>query len=200
MSSARSSNCRRTSAAQLDALKISLGSYRYAGQFQQRPSPAEGGILKRAWFRFWRPAHIDLPAVSVRLPDGSVIQIQAVPIPANFDTMIQSWDMAFKDNVTSDYVVGQVWGAKGADRFLLDQHRARLDMPATKDAVLSLSHRWPKATAKLVEDKANGPAVIQELKHRELPASLHDVARGELIRSVLRRRTDDATTNPCHTR
>ena len=156
----------KVSAAQLDALKISLGSYRYAGQFQQRPSPAEGGILKRAWFRFWRPAHIDLPAVSVRLPDGSVIQIQAVPIPANFDTMIQSWDMAFKDNVTSDYVVGQVWGAKGADRFLLDQHRARLDMPATKDAVLSLSHRWPKATAKLVEDKANGPAVIQELKHQ----------------------------------
>jgi hypothetical protein len=34
---------------------------------------------------------------------------------------------------------------------------------------------------------------------RELPASLHDVARGELIWSVLRRRTDDATTNPCRT-
>jgi predicted phage terminase large subunit-like protein len=73
--------------------------------------------------------------------------------------------MAFKDKDTSNYVVGQVWGAKGADRFLLDQVRARMDMPATKEAVRALSERWPKAGAKLVEDKANGPAVIQELQH-----------------------------------
>jgi len=59
--------------------------------------------------------------------------------------MIQSWDMSFKDKATSDYVVGQVWGVKGADRYLLDQHRARLDMPGTKEAVRSLSARWPKA-------------------------------------------------------
>ena len=80
--------------------------------------------------------------------------------------MIQSWDMAFKDNAGSDFVVGQVWGAKGSDRFLLDQTRARLDMPATKEAVRLLSERWPRAGAKLVEDKANGPAVIQELRHQ----------------------------------
>ena len=86
-------------------------------------------------------------------------------MPAQFDTMIQSWDMAFKDKATSDYVVGQVWGAKGADRFLLDQLRARMDMPATKEAVRRCRSAWPKAAAKLVEDKANGPAVIQELRH-----------------------------------
>jgi predicted phage terminase large subunit-like protein len=156
----------KISAAQLEALKLSLGSYRYARQYQQRPSPAEGGIFKQRWWRFWRPAHVDLPPVAVRLPDGGTIQISAVPIPAPFNTMIQSWDMAFKDKATSDYVVGQVWGAKGADRFLLDQYRARLDLPGTKEAVRSLSVRWPKATAKLVEDKANGPAVIQELRHQ----------------------------------
>jgi predicted phage terminase large subunit-like protein len=38
-------------------------------------------------------------------------------------------------------------------------------MPATKEAVRALSERWPKAGAKLVEDKANGPAAIQELQH-----------------------------------
>lgn len=151
--------------AQLDALKVWLGSYRYAGQYQQRPSPADGGIFKRAWFRFWRPAHMDLSPVSVRWPDGSVVALPAVPIPAEFDTMIQSWDMTFKDKATSDYVVGQLWGARGAHRFLIDQERARLDMPATKEAVRSLSARWPKATVKLIEDKANGPAVIQELGH-----------------------------------
>ena len=79
--------------------------------------------------------------------------------------MIQSWDMAFKDLATSDYVVGQTWGACKADRYLLDQVRNRWDMPATKAAVKELSQRWPKAATKLVEDKANGPAVIQELRH-----------------------------------
>ena len=151
--------------ANLGDLKVSLGSYRYAGQYQQRPSPAEGGIFKRPWYRFWRPAHLDLPPVAVRMPDGEMRSIIAVPIPAQFDTMMQSWDMTFKNQADSDYVVGQVWGAKGADRFLLDQIRARMDLPATKEAVQNLTRQWPKAATKLVEDKANGPAVIQELQH-----------------------------------
>jgi phage terminase large subunit-like protein len=68
--------------------------------------------------------------------------------------------MAFKALDTSDYVVGQVWGAIKADRFLLDQRRARLDLPSTKEAVKKMSQLWPKAATKLIEDKANGPAVI----------------------------------------
>src|SRR5690242_4426913 len=70
--------------------------------------------------------------------------------------------MACKDLATSDYVVGQVWGSVKVDRFLLDQRRERLDMSRTKEAVKELSTRWPTASAKLIEDKANGPAVIQE--------------------------------------
>jgi predicted phage terminase large subunit-like protein len=155
----------RVTQSNLAELKVALGSYRYAGQYQQRPSPAEGGIFKRIWFRFWRPAHLHLPPVQVRTPNGEVVNIEAVPIPAAFDTTIESWDMAFKDLATSDYVVGQVWGAVGADRFLLDQRRDRMDMPATKEAVKELSSRWPKAETKLIEDKANGPAIIQELRH-----------------------------------
>jgi predicted phage terminase large subunit-like protein len=149
----------------LDQLKVTLGSYRYAGQYQQRPSPAQGGIFKRFWLRYWRPAHLDLPPVQVRTSDGQILSIEAVPVPARFDTIIQSWDMAFKDLASSDYVVGQVWGALQADRFLLDQQRGRMDMPATKKAVQEMSQRWPKAATKLVEDKANGPAVVQELRH-----------------------------------
>ena len=56
--------------ANLEDLKVTLGSYRYAGQYQQRPSPAEGGILKRYWWRYWQPAHLDLPPVQVRMPRG----------------------------------------------------------------------------------------------------------------------------------
>jgi phage terminase large subunit-like protein len=48
---------------------------------------------------------------------------------------------------------------------LLDQVRDRLDFPGTLLAVRRLSARWPNAHLKLVEDKANGPAVIQSLCH-----------------------------------
>jgi predicted phage terminase large subunit-like protein len=149
----------------LDALKVTLGSYRYAAQYQQRPSPAEGGIFKRYWWRFWRPAHLELPPVAVRMPDGTTQHVAAVPLPQRFDEMMQSWDLAFKDLATSDYVVGQVWAAIAADRFLLDQQRERLDMPRTVEAIRKMSEKWPRAAAKLVEDRANGPAVIATLQH-----------------------------------
>jgi phage terminase large subunit-like protein len=80
----------------------------------------------------------------VRLPDGSIASITAIPLPDKFDTLLQSWDMAFKDNATSDYVVGQVWAALKADRFLFDQKRDRLNMPATKLALTALSAKWPQ--------------------------------------------------------
>jgi predicted phage terminase large subunit-like protein len=156
---------KRITQSNLDELKRTLGSYRYAGQYQQRPAPAEGGIFKRFWLRYWRPAHLELPPVQLKTPDGQLISIEAIPIPAQFDQIIQSWDMSFKGLDTSDFVVGQVWGAVKADRYLLDQIRKRLNMPGTKEAVRELSRKWPKAGVKLVEDKANGPAVIQELQH-----------------------------------
>ena len=97
----------KMSRANLEELKVILGSYRYAGQYQQRPTPAEGGIFKRAMWRYWRPAHMELPAVQVKTSDGQVLSIAAVPIPAQFDQIIQSWDMAYKGLASSDYVVGR---------------------------------------------------------------------------------------------
>ena len=146
-------------------LKRSLGSYAAAGQLQQRPSPAEGGILKRHWWRYWKPAHLDLPPVQIRMPDGTLLSVHAVPLPDSFDVQAQSWDCAFKDLVTSDYVVGQTWGTLNADRFLLDQRRDRLNMPATVEAIRAMSNKWPRAASKWIEDKANGPAIIQALQH-----------------------------------
>ncbi len=151
--------------AALERLKTTLGSYRYAGQYQQRPAPAEGGMLKRHWWRFWQPRGACLPPVPVRMPDGSIEQRRAVDLPSHFDSVIQTWDMAFKGSKDADYVVGQVQGVHGPDRYLLDQVRDRLDLPGTLLAVRRLSALWPHAQIKLVEDKANGPAVIQSLRH-----------------------------------
>ena len=58
-------------------------------------------------------------------------------------------------------MVGQVWGRIGSRFLLLDQSRDRMDCPATVRAVRQMSNQWPGAVAKLIEDKANGSAVIQ---------------------------------------
>jgi predicted phage terminase large subunit-like protein len=81
------------------------------------------------------------------------------------EEMVQSWDCSFKDLETSDFVVGQIRGRRGADFFLLDQIRGRMDCPTTVRAVRKLSAEWPHSVAKLIEDKANGSAVVQILAH-----------------------------------
>ena len=156
---------------EIESLKISLGSYAAAGQLQQRPSPAGGGLIKRHWFRYWQPRGANLPPVPVTLPDGTVTAITAVEVPYRVDEQIQSWDCAFKDLETSDYVVGQAWARAGSAFLLADQVRARMDCPTTVRAIRELSQKWPGTLAKLIEDKANGSAVIQMLS-RELPGLL----------------------------
>jgi len=151
--------------AEIEGLKISLGSYGVAGQLQQRPSPAGGGIIKRPWFRFWQSPGANLPPISVHFPDGTERLVIAHEI-GKVDEQAQSWDCAFKDQETSDYVVGQVWGRVGASFLLLDQVRTRMDCPATVRAVSALSTKWPGCCAKLIEDKANGSAVIQMLSNQ----------------------------------
>jgi predicted phage terminase large subunit-like protein len=127
-----------------------LGSYRYAGQFQQRPSAAEGGILKKHWWRYYKP---------MAWPQIRDVQ--------------QSIDCAFKDLDDSDYVSVQLWARDQAVKYLLAQIRARLDITGTLAAVRALTawatvHGFLGNHAKLVEDKANGTAVIQVLR-REIP-------------------------------
>jgi hypothetical protein len=98
---------------EIEDLKRSLGSYATAGQLQQRPSPAGGGMIKRYWFRFFQAPGANLPPILVRFPDGTERLIVAAEI-GFVDEQVQSWDCAFKDLETSDYVVGQVWGRAGS--------------------------------------------------------------------------------------
>jgi predicted phage terminase large subunit-like protein len=161
----------RFGAKEIVDLKVSLGSYAAAGQLQQRPSPAGGGIVKRHWFRYWQPRGGDLPPVVVRLPDGTPLEIRAIEVPFRVEEQIQSWDCAFKDLETSDYVVGQAWGRLGSMYLLGDQIRGRMDFPATLNAIRELTGRFPGTLAKLIEDKANGSAVIQMLSN-EIPGIL----------------------------
>lgn len=143
----------------LNRIKAVVGSRDWEALYQQRPAPAEGNIINRGWWQYYSQ------------------------IPTHFDEVIQSWDCAFKDKDTSDFVVGQVWGRKGADKYLLDQVRGRMNLPATMAAIESLSAKWPQALAKLVEDKANGTAVIQMLKHKISGLIPIEPAGGKIVRA-----------------
>jgi len=123
--------------------KKEMGSRGVAAQDQQRPMPSGGGIFKREWVKFWK----------VR-PKGTGVE------------MIQSWDCAFKGLDDSDYVVGQVWARRGGEYFLMDQTRDQMSVAPTCRAVQTMASKWPKAIRKLVEDKANGPAVMQILEEK----------------------------------
>jgi predicted phage terminase large subunit-like protein len=82
--------------------------------------------------------------------------------PATFDVVIQSWDFATNKKPGS-WVVGQVWGKRGSEYWLLDQTRGRWSFIESRQAVLSLSAKWPEAVAKVIEAKANGPAIMSDL-------------------------------------
>lgn len=146
-------SARGRSTRQWEAKKVSVGSRTWASLYQGRPSAAEGDLLKRDWWkRYDHQLHL------VR-DDGSCIV-------TDYDDLIASWDLTFKDTKGSDWVVGQIWMRRGADAYLLDQVRRRMDFPATLQAFTALSAKWPQAVLKIVEDKANGPAVIASLRSK----------------------------------
>lgn len=150
----------RFSAAKLNRIKRKVGTLFWSAMYQQRPSPAEGDYFKRGWWKFYQQA------------------------PSDFEQIIFSWDCAFKETSKSDFVVGQVWGKRGADFYLLDQVRDRMDINATLSAICTLSGKYPTASAKLVEDKANGPAVI-DLLNRKIPGLIAvEPEGGKLVRAV----------------
>jgi predicted phage terminase large subunit-like protein len=132
--------------------KLEVGTRSWTALYQGRPSPTQGVLFARdAWQRY------DLP-LWVERGDGSMF------VPTNEgDELVQSWDMAFKGTDSSDYVVGTVWLRRGVTAWLLDMVRRRMTFTETLHAVKGLSARWPQATAKYVEDKANGTAVVNML-------------------------------------
>ncbi len=129
---------------EVKALKARLGAHNYEAQCQQNPSPLEGSILKRHWWKYYKEQ----------------------PPLKEMEILFQSWDLAFKSLKTSSYVAGGVWGAKGSNIYLLDLTREHLSFTETVKAIVATTEKWPSTTAKFIEDAANGPAVIDTLKDK----------------------------------
>ena len=134
----------------LAQIRATIGEYNFAGQDQQTPAPAGGGMVKEAWFRRYKPEDLPQP----------------------FDQVIQSWDTANKPGELADYSVCTTWGFKAPNFYLLNVLRKKLDFPDLKRAVRQQSDFFNPTTI-LIEDKASGTQLIQHF----LEAGLSRVTR-----------------------
>ena len=125
----------------IDLLKRQ-GSITWAAMQQQEPFPPSGNLFNPAWFRLWEV------------------------LPSSFDKSIISLDAAFKDLVTSSFVVLQAWGFSKGNAFLIDEVRGHFDIVETIKRTILFIEKHPTFSERLIEDKANGTAVIRLLKDR----------------------------------
>src|SRR5712672_1699676 len=124
----------------LDRIRRTIGEYNFADQYQQSPAPLGGGLVKAEWFKRYRENER----------------------PERFDRIVQSWDTANKATELSDFSVCTTWGVKDKELFLLAVFRQKLEYPTLKRAVRE-QQSLCNATVVLIEDKASGTQLIQDL-------------------------------------
>ena len=149
-----------------------LGEMAYAGQMQQRPAPAGGGILKTKHFQLW-PHDRELPV---------------------FDFVLQSLDAAYTANTTNDPSAFGAWGVftyngrRGA--MLLDCWADHLTFPDLRSKLVEEWHsvygktsqrKGKKADAFLIEAKASGLSLIQDLRQANIPAIPYNPGNADKI-------------------
>jgi len=137
----------RESQAALERIKAEIGSLRFSAQYQQRPVPVAGNLIKRDWFRFYNEAPQE---------------------PG--DRIVQSWDIATMIGETNDYSVCTTWRMAKSDYYLTDVFRKRLPYPDLRRKVATLCARYHADTI-LIEDAGPGMQLLQDLQH-ELPAGM----------------------------
>ncbi len=126
-------------------IRETIGDYNFQSQYQQNPIPLEGGIIKREWLKSYTPGEK----------------------PDSFRMIVQSWDTANKAGEMNDFSVCTTWGIAGGKFYLLHVHRMRLTFPALKRTAKELYERF-RPRKVVIEDKASGTSLIQELKNEGL--------------------------------
>ena len=126
----------------LNGIKRIQGESNFASQYQQRPAPLGGGLVKPEWFKTYTPHEL----------------------PAEFELILQSWDTANKTSDRNDYSVCTTWGLLKGHLYLLDVLCQRLEYPSLYRLVKSHAQRF-QPTNILIEDKASGTQLIQELEN-----------------------------------
>jgi predicted phage terminase large subunit-like protein len=138
------------------SLEAILGEYATAGQLQQRPSPAEGGIIKRSWFKLMQS-------------DGDLPKLQFI---------VQSYDTAFTDKTLNDATAMVTWGVfntpQGKAVLLLDAWKDRLQYPDLRRKMYdeyksAYGDNEKKVDVVLIEEKGSGISLVQDLRRARIP-------------------------------
>jgi predicted phage terminase large subunit-like protein len=122
----------------LSRIREAIGGAAWASLYQQRPAAAEGAIFKRTWWRSYRQA-------------------------PKFSHIVQSWDTAFKKGAENCFSVCTTWGSAENGHYLLSVWRGRVEFPELRRVLIAQAEEW-KPNAILVEDRASGQSLLQELK------------------------------------
>lgn len=117
------------------------GSRAWTALYQGSPVAVGGNLIKREWWQYY-----DCPWTELDLP-----------------YIIISVDAAFKDGDDNDFVAIQVWGKKSKDYYLLDLIKQHLNFVDTLTAIRNFKSSYPDTIFILIEDKANGSAIINVL-------------------------------------
>lgn len=163
----------------VDSLKTTLGDYGTAGQLQQRPSPAGGGILKPDCFRLW---------------------LKERPLP-DFLFILQSYDTAYTEKTQNDPTANTTWGVfelRVGDKMkrqvmLLESWAEHMDYPKLRTRLLEdwkaeyggipndPMHPSRRADVVLVEEKGSGQSIVQDLRASNVPVVAYNPGRADKI-------------------
>ena len=130
----------RESRETLEHIKADIGSLAFSAQYQQRPLPVEGNLIKREWLK----------------------RYHTPPDPTTHALIVQSWDVATTTRQTSDYSVGTTWAVLGKTYYLLDVWRGRVEYPELKRRVIALRAAHAAGTV-LIESVGLGLSLVQDL-------------------------------------
>ena len=153
----------RFSAKEINKYKNELGSYGYAGQYQQRPAPEEGGIIKKPWFCWWKDT-----------------------TPPEIEFVIMSWDTALTAKDVSAYSACTTWGVfyqpndRGVDVpniILLNSFKRRMEFPELKATAYNEYKEWQPDSC-IIEAKASGAPLVYELRQMGIPVQEFTPTRG----------------------
>lgn len=159
----------------LAPIKAALGEYGTAGQLQQSPSPAGGGIIKIDNIKLW-PAKEPIPPLQY---------------------VIQSYDTAFTEKTSGDPSACTVWGIvqrHGENvALMMDAWAEHLGYPDLRSRVISeygdsyagnpddLGNPGRKADLVLIEEKASGQSLIQDLRRANVPVRGYNPGRADKV-------------------
>ena len=145
---------------QLLAKKAGMQPQFWAAQYMQEPTSEEGALLKREWWKFWTR-----------------------DTPPDVEFIIQVWDTAHETKNHSDYSACITWGVWFNDEtsrheiIMLNAIKGRWEFPQLKQKALDQYQEW-QPECLLIEKKASGAPLIQELRQMDMIVEEYSPSRG----------------------